>query len=152
MQVGAVDPAGDAGPQLGPDDRLDHHVVGARLEHGVDRLGVAVGREEDDARLLPAVVGAQHPAQLDATDLGHVDVEHDDVGVVVVHGPPELLLVVDRDEEPHVLVGEQDAGNGAQDHLVVVHRDDGRRAAPPRTTATRRLAPRSRRHSPGSCT
>ena len=45
--------------------------------------------------LLPAVVVAHHAAQLDAGDVGHVDVEDDDVGRVLVERLPELLLVVD---------------------------------------------------------
>ena len=85
---------------------------------GVERVdllgGVGTAREDDDRHVRP---GAHRPDHVDAVDLGHAEVEQDEVGMPVRREVDGLRAVVGRD---HLVAarGERDAQGALQ--LVVV--------------------------------
>ena len=70
----------DARLQLGRRVRLDHVVVGTRIE-GADQAGVVVAGTGDDDRHVAD--RAQHRQHLGAVDVGQAEVEDDQVGSVL---------------------------------------------------------------------
>ncbi|BCB88405.1 hypothetical protein Psuf_057180 [Phytohabitans suffuscus] len=71
------------GVELGRRERLDHVVVGARVE-AADDLGLVVaGGGDDDGHRADA---AQHPQQLQAVEVGQAEVEHHEVGPLLERG------------------------------------------------------------------
>ena len=80
------------GHQLLDEERLDDVVVAARLQPA-HAVVAAVARGEEDDRLVEAVL-AQPLQHVEAVELGHHHVEHDQVGVPVVDGLEGLAAVV----------------------------------------------------------
>ena len=118
--------------QLLDGERLDEVVVGAgveALDAVVDR--VARGHDEDRDRVAAA---AQRPADVEAADLGHQQVEHDRVGRR--RGVPrERLGAVDRLVD--LVVDAERARDRRPDGRVVVdHEDAGAHSAPRRPSGT----------------
>ena len=60
-------------------DRLGQVLVGAGLEAGDDVLGIGLGGDQDDRHERQRRVGLEPTADLDAVQLGHHDVEQDQV-------------------------------------------------------------------------
>ena len=66
------------GQQLGPVERLRDEVVRARLDRRA-LLEVLARRDHDERQEPRPLVGADAPADLEAVELGHDDVEQDEV-------------------------------------------------------------------------
>ena len=115
----------DARGQLAVAERLGDVVVGAEFEaHDLVDLVVAGGHHDDrDAAALP-----QPPADLDAGQAGHHQVEQDDVRAVPVEqGQP--LLAVGGGEDLEALLGEHVAQGVAIGRLVLDDQDRGHSAS-----------------------
>nr|BFE73853.1 hypothetical protein GCM10020092_071540 [Actinoplanes digitatis] len=69
----------DPGVQLRGRERLDHVVVGARVQHPDDLL-LVVPRGRHDHR--HRAHRPQHPQQLAAVEVGQAEVEHDQIGAL----------------------------------------------------------------------
>ena len=82
--------AGDQGAVV---DRLGEVVVAAGIETGHDVLGRCLGCHQDYRDEGQAGIGFQPPHHLQPVDLGHHDVEQDQVGQRLAH-PGEGLLAV----------------------------------------------------------
>ena len=109
----------DAAAELAHRERLGDVVVGAELEaeHLVDLLGL--GRQHDDRHRAR---GAQPPAHLEAVEVGHHHVEHDEVEVAL----GEALERLDAVGRAHHLVAvlAQRVGEQREDRLLVVDEQD----------------------------
>jgi hypothetical protein len=116
----------DARVELRRAERLDHVVVGARVEHGDDLGLVVAGRGDDDRD--PADP-PQHPQHRGAVDVGQPEVEDDDVrttadgvleagqpgrrgrdGVAALGQPAH-----ERGADRRVVLDDQDLGHAADD-------------------------------------
>ena len=69
----------DPGDERGLVDRLGQIFVGARFEPGDDVLGVGFCGDQDDRHERQIGVGLQLPADFDAVELRHHDVEQDQI-------------------------------------------------------------------------
>jgi hypothetical protein len=101
-----------------PVERLAHEVGGAHLEGAVDGGLVGVARGDQDAELAGRPLAAQLRAGGEAVEVGHLDVEQDQVRVPPAHGldrgPPVLGLLY------HEAHRRQAAAREQADHRVVV--------------------------------
>ena len=126
----------DAGGQLVGVERLGDVVVGAEVEALGLVGGRALGRQQDDGDRAPL---AELAHDLDAVEVGHDDVEQDDVrpdllglleGLLAAVGGDDaeaLLTEGDRDElgDAGFVVGDEDEGLGAHWHLLGRCHGDG---------------------------
>ena len=132
-RLGARRPAqdrADAGGQLVRVERLGDVVVGAEVEALGLVGGRALGRQQDDRDRASL---AQLAHDLDAVEVGHDDVEQDDVRADLLGLGQRLLAAArgddaeallaegDRDElrDPWFVVGDEDERLGAHGHLQV---------------------------------
>ena len=106
--------------ELAQRERLDEVVVGAGVE-AVDAVVDRVARGEHQHRRAVAR-GAQPPADLEAVDARHHDVEHDRVDDALGERVERLLAVLG---ELHVVALERERAlqRGAHARLVVDHQD-----------------------------
>ena len=110
-------------------ERLGDVVVGAEVEALGLVGGRALGGQQDDGHRTSL---AQLAHDLDAVEVGHDDVEQDDVRADLL-GLPERLLAAVGGDDAEALLGEGDGHELGDPWLVVRDEDErlGAHAAPP---------------------
>ena len=111
----APEDGADAGGQLVGMERLGDVVVGAEVEALGLVGGRALGGQQDD-RHRPALAQLAH--DLDAVEVGHDDVEQDDVGPDLL-GLLERLLAAAGGDDAEALFAERDRDELGDARLVV---------------------------------
>ena len=131
--------------QLGAIERLGDEVGGSSVEPRNLVGGFVQAADEDDRKGGHRQVGAKAPGEFDPVDAWHLDVGHDQVGLMGVRLREGLLTVLrldeaipvaaeDRNEQGAsrwVVVGDQDAGDSVRGWPVAVgcwHMGSGSRA------------------------
>jgi hypothetical protein len=120
-ELRALEPIADARPELGADHGLVHEVVRARLEDAVYDLRARLRREEEDRQTLPAWVAAYDTAELHAGEVGHVDVEHQQIRLYGLQLRPERQGIVEGADLHSARL--QKFAYGGEHLRVVVHRE-----------------------------
>src|SRR5438045_2052694 len=88
--------------QLDPAHRLDHEVIGARVQPAADAGLVVAAAHEDDRHGRVAL--PQLPAHIDAGAIGHHPVEQDGDGPLGIEGVDALLAAVAHDRAESLLL------------------------------------------------
>ena len=99
IEVAHLEEVADAQDDLGRVERLVDEVLGAHREGALLQMGVGVRRDEDDGQVA---VGGQQRRELvehpEAIEVGHVEVEQDQVGTMLLEQRARLLRVRGRDD------------------------------------------------------
>ena len=119
---GAAEQRAHAREQLGERERLDDVVVGAGIEPR-DAVGDLVARRQHQHRQA-AAAPPEPPADLEAVDVRHQHVEHDEIGLVAVALQPlERLGAVGGELDLVALEPERAAERLAHRRVVVDDED-----------------------------
>ena len=115
----------DAREQLLERERLDKVVVRPGVEAGDAIRDRVACRQHEDRRPIP--VAAEPPADRDAVELGHQDVEHDELRALTLHRPQRRGTVLGGDDL--VAVEGQGTRDGRPDGRLVVYDEDPHRSS-----------------------
>ena len=117
-----LEAVGNAGEQVGGDHRLGEEVIGAGHVRQVVGGRVHPVPQHEHRRARPALVAAQHAAQLEAAVMRHVHVEEHDFGADRLHRLPEPARIIQR--RKFDVGGLELLPQGRERVVVIVHGKD----------------------------
>src|SRR2546426_3120380 len=132
--LGGADVRLDAREQLAHAERLGDEVRRAEAERLHGRLLGRHGRDHQHREVPEPVVGLHLLEQLQAVDLGHHDVEEQELRPLLLEPPEEVPPAGGAHDLLPVFL--EDPGGGAHERLVVVGDEDLARAFRPRSHAS----------------